>query len=189
MNELNRREFVAAVACAACMCGLGGAAKALADDMGGATTMPATTPSTLDAGLKSDYAQDGITQTWMKAPYRIAIVRDKGKIFALTMVCTHRGGTLREADDGVSFKCPRHGATFDMDGHVTGKPAKRPLSRYAISVDGNGHIIVDTTTSFTMDQWDDPASFIAVSYAVATARFRNKRRQWKSHRRCLARRC
>jgi cytochrome b6-f complex iron-sulfur subunit len=163
MNELNRREFVAAVACAACMCGLGGAAKALAQDMGGATTAPASAASTLDAGLKSDYAQDGITKTWMKAPYRIAMVRDKGKIFALTTVCTHRGGTLREADDGVSFVCPRHGATFDIDGNVTGKPAKRPLTRYGISVDGNGHVIVDTTTSFTQDQWDNPASFVSVS--------------------------
>jgi cytochrome b6-f complex iron-sulfur subunit len=164
MNDLNRREFVAAVACAACLCGLGGATKALAQDMGGgAPAEPATTPSTLDAGLKSDYAQDGITKTWMKAPNHAAIVRHQGKIFALTTVCTHRGGTLREADDQVSFKCPRHGATFDIDGNVTGPPAKRPLTRYAISVDSNGHVIVDLTTSYTSDQWSDPASFIAVS--------------------------
>ena len=157
MNQLNRREFVAAVACAACLCGIGGAANVLADD-----TTPSTAPTTLDAGPKSDYAQDGITTTWMKMPYRIAMVRHEGKIYALTTVCTHRGGTLHEAPDGDSFVCPRHGATFDIDGNVTGKPAKRPLTRYAISVDTNGHIIVDTTTSFTSDQWDDPASFVKV---------------------------
>jgi cytochrome b6-f complex iron-sulfur subunit len=157
MNQLNRREFVTAVACAACLCGLGNAAKALADD-----AMPATTPSTLDAGPKSNYAQDGITTTWMKPPYLVALVRHDGKIYALTTVCTHRGGHLREADDHASFVCPRHGATFDIDGNVTGRPAKKPLVRYAISVDANGHIIVDPSTSFTPDQWDDPASFVKV---------------------------
>jgi len=155
MNQLNRREFVAAVACAACLCGLGDAANLFADDA-------TTAPSTLDVGPKSDYTADGITTTWMKVPTRVAVIRHDGKIYACTTLCTHKRGTLKEAPDGESFKCPNHGATFDIEGNVTKGPAKKPLVRYAVSVDNNGHVIVDKSTSFTAEQWNDPASFVKV---------------------------
>jgi cytochrome b6-f complex iron-sulfur subunit len=154
MSQVNRREFVAAVACAACLCGLGDTANLLADDDS------TTSPSTLDVGPKSAYAADGITTTWMKVPTRVAIIRHDGKIYACTTLCTHKGGTISEAPDGESFKCPRHGALYDIEGNVTKGPAKKPLIRYAVSVDGNGHLIVDLTTSFPAEQWNDPASFV-----------------------------
>jgi cytochrome b6-f complex iron-sulfur subunit len=155
MDQLNRREFVAAVACAACLCGLGNAAHLLADE-------PTTGPTTLDVGPKSDYTTDGITTTWMKVPNRVAVIRHDGKIYACTTICTHKGGTLNKAADDESFVCPNHHAMFDIEGNVTHKPAKRPLIRYAISVDGDGHVIVDKSTSFTAEQWNDPASFVKV---------------------------
>jgi nitrite reductase/ring-hydroxylating ferredoxin subunit len=157
MSQLNRREFVAAVACAACLCGMGSSSNLLADDA--PTTAPSTT---LDAGPKSDYTTDGITKTWMKMPNRVAVIRHEGKIYACTTVCTHRGGTLFLKPDLQTMACPRHGAMFDIEGNVTHMPAKTPLTRYAISVDANGHIIVDKSQSFTQDQWNDPASFVAV---------------------------
>ena len=161
MTQLNRREFVTAVACAACLCGLGTNAELLADDS--STAAPSTAPSsTVDVGLKSDYGVDGITSTWATFPNRFAVVRSEGKIFASTTVCTHRGGTLRWHPELDCYVCPRHGANFDIDGNVTKGPAKMPLTRYAISVDANGHLIVDKTQSFTSDQWDDPASFVKV---------------------------
>ena len=159
MTQLNRREFVTAVACAACLCGLGSSAELLADDSPAAATAPSTT---IDIGLKSDYAAEGITSTWMKLPNRIAVVRHDGKIYASTTVCTHRGGTLNWKPDLDSYVCPRHGAKFDIVGQVTKGPAKTPLLRYAISADANGHLIVDKSQSFTSDQWDDPASFVKV---------------------------
>ncbi|HEX4053175.1 MAG TPA: Rieske (2Fe-2S) protein [Tepidisphaeraceae bacterium] len=155
MDQLNRREFVAAVACAACLCGLGSTANLLADDSTAA-------PSTLDAGPKSDYSADGITPTWMPAPNKVAIIRHEGKIYACTSVCTHHGVTINEADDKDSFICPKHHSRFNIDGIVTRGPARKPLKRYAISVDANGHIIVDKSTSFDKDQWDDPKSFVKV---------------------------
>jgi Rieske Fe-S protein len=157
MTQLNRREFVTAVACAACLCGLGTSAELLADDA--PTTAPSTT---VDVGLKSDYAADSVTSTWMKFPNRFAVVRHEGKIYASTSVCTHRGGTLNWKPALDSYVCPRHGANFDIDGNVTKGPARIALSRYAISVDANGHLIVDKSQSFTPDQWDNPASFVKV---------------------------
>jgi len=157
MTQLNRREFVTAVACAACLCGLGNSAQLLADDS------PATAPSTLlDVGAKSDYATDGITSTWMTVPNRVAVVRHDGKIYASSTICTHRGGTVKWHSDVDAFVCPRHGANFDIEGNVTKGPARTALLRYAISVDANGHLIVDKSQSFTSDQWDNPGSFVKV---------------------------
>lgn len=155
MDQLNRREFVAAVACAACLCGLASTTQLLGDDSTAA-------PSTLDVGPKSDYSADGITPAWMPAPNKVAIIRDEGKIYASTTVCTHRGVTINEADNKDGFICPKHHSTFDIDGNVTRGPAKKPLKRYAISVDDKGHIMVDKSTSFGADQWDDPKSFVKV---------------------------
>jgi len=159
MSQLNRRDFVA-VACAACLCGLSSSSPLLADDSSNA---PTTVPSmTLDVGAKSDYAVDGVTSTWSKMPIRVSVVRNDGKIYASTTLCTHRGGTLAWNNTQDMYVCPRHGATFDIDGNVTKGPARLPLVRYGISVDANNHLIVDKTQKFTPDQWDDPASFVKV---------------------------
>ena len=157
MTQINRREFVAAVACAACLCGLGKSAEVLADDS------PATAPSpTVDVGAKSDYAVDGVTTTWIKDPNRVAVVRHDGKIYASTSICTHRHGQINWNPDLNLYICARHHANFDITGTVIQGPARLPLQRYAISVDANGHLIVDKTQSFTSDQWDNPASFVKV---------------------------
>jgi Rieske Fe-S protein len=154
MTQMNRREFVAAVACAACMCGLGSAGELLAD-------APAAAGG-LDVGLKTDYSADGITQTWMKPPTRVAVVRHAGRIFACTTICTHRGAIIN-SDNNTGFTCPRHHAGYDIDGRVTNGPAKIALVHYAISVNADGHIIVDPSKSFTPDKWDDPTSFVKVA--------------------------
>jgi cytochrome b6-f complex iron-sulfur subunit len=153
MTQMNRREFVAAVACAACMCGLGSAGQLLAD-------APATAGG-LDVGAKSDYTTDGITQTWMKPPTHVAVVRHAGRIYACTTICTHRGAIINP-DNNTGFTCPRHHASYDITGIVTNGPAKKPLVHYGISVNADGHLIVDASKSFTQDQWDDPNSFVKV---------------------------
>ena len=157
MKEMNRREFVAAVACAACLCGLGDMDKVLADDA--ASTQPSTT---LDVGAKSDYSADGITTTWIGQPNRVIVIRHNGKIYACTSICPHRQVTIKEGTDNNSFECPRHHSKFDIDGNVTQGPAKRGLVRYAIAVDGNGHLIVDKSQKFESDQYDNPAGFVKV---------------------------
>ena len=85
MTQLNRREFVTAVACAACLCGWGPA-----PNFWPITPRPAPR-ATLDVGLKSDYATNGITLTWAKLPNRISVVATMARFmhqqpFALTEV-------------------------------------------------------------------------------------------------------
>ena len=160
MNQLNRREFLAAVATAAALCSVCGGADLFADTP---STQPSTGSTVVAIGQKSDYAEDGITTTWIKAPSRIIVVRHEGKIYALTSVCTHRGGMLFERPDKMSLECHKHHATFGIEGNVTAPPAKVALMRFGISVDDSGALSVDKSKKFTQDQWSDPASFVSVS--------------------------
>jgi nitrite reductase/ring-hydroxylating ferredoxin subunit len=166
MSEpLNRRELLsvaAMAATAACLACLGDTSSLLADDAAPATqptTQPA--PKLVDIGLKSDYSKDGITSTFIPT-HKLAVVRHDGKLFALTAVCPHKKALL-EADTPTTFFCDRHHSAFDIDGNVTHGPAKKALVHFAISVDANGHVIVDMAQKFGPDSWNNPACFIAIS--------------------------
>jgi cytochrome b6-f complex iron-sulfur subunit len=69
----------------------------------------------------------------------IYVVRDGGQYMALSMVCTHKGCTVRPISDTAitSFECPCHGSEFSSDGAVLSPPAKTPLVRYTVTSDAN----------------------------------------------------
>jgi nitrite reductase/ring-hydroxylating ferredoxin subunit len=162
-EPLNRRELLsvaAMAATAACLACLGNTPNLLADDATPAT-QPTTKPAPVDVGLKSDYPTDGITSTWISS-HKLAVVRHEGKLFALTAICPHKKALL-EADTPTTFFCERHHSAFDIDGNVTHGPAKKPLVHFAISVDDNGHVMVDMSQKFGPDHWDDPNCFVALT--------------------------
>lgn len=61
---------------------------------------------------------------------RIAVVREGGRYYALSLVCTHLGCTVEVTPKTVA--CPCHGSVFDRSGKVVRGPAERPLERYEI---------------------------------------------------------
>ena len=72
---------------------------------------------------------------------RVCIVREGGKIAAISTTCTHLGCIVGVADTG--FACPCHGSRFDQDGTVTGGPAPRPLPWFKVSLQPNGDLEID----------------------------------------------
>jgi len=72
---------------------------------------------------------------------RVCIVREGGKLAAISTTCTHLGCIVGVADTG--FACPCHGSRFDQDGNVTGGPAPKPLPWFKVTVAPNGEIEVD----------------------------------------------
>jgi nitrite reductase/ring-hydroxylating ferredoxin subunit len=145
-QELSRRQFVtlAAGCAAACACGV---------TLGEAATGP------LDVGVVGDYPKDAIYDKFIKSD-RVVVYREQGQIYASTADCTHRGARL--VVKGDELYCPRHGSTFSPAGTVTNGPAEDSLERYAISLDGQNHLIVDRSKSFREKDWNDPASFVKV---------------------------
>ena len=67
---------------------------------------------------------------------RIAVIREKGELYALDLVCTHLGCTLSVTPAGLT--CPCHGSRFDRQGRVLEGPADRPLKRYGVQVGVDG---------------------------------------------------
>ncbi len=74
----------------------------------------------------------------------VAIGRDAGGAYAMTLRCTHAGcdisslGTV--SPSGLQCNC--HGSRFDANGAVTKGPAVLPLRHFAVSIDATGNLTV-----------------------------------------------
>jgi len=155
MSELNRREFMLATGVAAVSLMSLPVLQSTVQAAG--PTMP---DKPVDVGLLTSFDKDGVTQTFAKKPSYIFIVRQDGKLYACLSQCTHKYRPLTVRD--TEFYCPAHKSEFSFQGTVTHGPAQTSLPRYAISVDDNGHVIVDCSKEFSEKKWDDPASFVTI---------------------------
>jgi len=72
---------------------------------------------------------------------RVCIVREGDKVAAISTTCTHLGCIV--APSATGFQCPCHGSQFDVDGNVTGGPAPKALSWFAVSLTPSGELEVD----------------------------------------------
>jgi|SRR6185437_8894181 len=129
--EINRREFVllAATACAGC-------------SAGGPGTNDSEVPKVLkvvDAGPASLYEADGIYDRFRHQGF--FLVREGGKLTALSSDCTHRDCPLRALPDHT-LSCKCHGSRFDSHGKVLIGPARRSLPQFPTSVDQSQHLFV-----------------------------------------------
>jgi Rieske Fe-S protein len=153
MSSLNRRKFVVAAGAAACACALRGDADQLlaAPPAGGK----------VDVGTLADYSVDGVSDKFLKAPFKLLVVRSGDRVYALNGICTHKSCVVKVRDNAI--KCPCHGSQFSPQGTVNAGPAKAALFRYKIEKNDKGRLMVDKSKQFGEKQWDDPASFVKVS--------------------------
>ncbi|MHB1397164.1 MAG: QcrA and Rieske domain-containing protein [Trichloromonadaceae bacterium] len=61
---------------------------------------------------------------------RIALMRDRDEIYALSLVCTHLGCTVTVLPERLI--CPCHGSSFDRNGRVLEGPARLALKRLSV---------------------------------------------------------
>jgi len=71
----------------------------------------------------------------------VCIVREGNRVAAISTTCTHLGCIV--APSATGFQCPCHGSRFDVDGNVTGGPAPKALSWYAVTLTPSGELEVD----------------------------------------------
>ena len=64
---------------------------------------------------------------------------------ALSLVCTHLGCTVEQADGG--FKCPCHGSRYDADGNLERGPARLPLRQLRVETTAAGRLFIHTEQS------------------------------------------
>ncbi|MBK23649.1 MAG: Rieske (2Fe-2S) protein [Halobacteriovorax sp.] len=114
------------------------------------------------AGRVGDY-EEGVDERW-KNGYGVWMVKEEGKLFALSNICTHLGCVPTWMPAELKFKCPCHGSGYYTNGINFEGPAPRPLERYKITLTPEGTIKVDKTKIYRYEkgQWDHPDSFLSV---------------------------
>ncbi|HEY1547325.1 MAG TPA: Rieske (2Fe-2S) protein [Kofleriaceae bacterium] len=111
---------------------------------GSGSAMAATCPSTgaTDVGAPTTFTT---TTPVYFSTGKYFVIRDSGGLYAMTAVCTHEGATCDYESAQTDIYCPRHGATFSLNGAVTQGPATKALSHYAMCTLANGHVGVITS--------------------------------------------
>ena len=107
--------------------------------------------------------EEGVDERW-KNGYGVWIVKEEGRLFALSNICTHLGCIPNWLPAELKFKCPCHGSGYYTNGINFEGPAPRPLERYKISLTPEGSIKVDKTKVYRYEkgQWDHRDSYIDV---------------------------
>lgn len=136
---IDRRDFVAACACAICAVALGGCAslaiRRVTPVNGRIELALAHYPELSERESVLRILPDGSDDP-------ILVLTDaSGSVTALSSVCTHLGCTV-EAEQ-TRLVCPCHGSTFDRAGRVLKGPAERSLVRYDARLSEGGILIID----------------------------------------------
>jgi Rieske Fe-S protein len=126
---LKRREFLmlGAAVCAGCSLAPRG------------EDAPTGKTRVVSAGDVSQYAGDGVYSGFREQGF--FVIRQGGRLFALSAICTHRKCKLA-AESDRSFFCKCHGSTFDPGGHVTKGPARLDLPALETWLDEKGQLLV-----------------------------------------------
>lgn len=119
-------------------------------------------PSRVKVGFPEDFEEGKVVEKYKDR--NIWLVKNEGKIYALSTTCTHLGCTPNWLESAQKFKCPCHGSGFYISGINFEGPAPRPLERWALAVGDDGQIVVDKSKKFQQErgEWSNPESFIKV---------------------------
>src|SRR5215213_1334486 len=155
-DDLSRRGFIAGAVAVAAACGCCGSEASAQDGPGpgGPGRRPGggpggpggpggsnadrageedpKAPKQVDAGALTAFKEDGVDIKQAKTG-RFLIIRQDGKLYASSSVCTHKSCFLKLKDKQIT--CPCHGSKFSNEGvPASGAKATVPLFRYAVSV-------------------------------------------------------
>ncbi len=67
-------------------------------------------------------------------------------LMALWQKCVHLGCRVPECASSQGFECPCHGSKYNFHGEYDSGPAPRNMDRFALEVDGQGNLVIDTGT-------------------------------------------
>ncbi len=98
---------------------------------------------------------DGVTIDRAEA---VILVRQQGKVFALSLACPHQQAAVRWLPDDHRFQCTKHDSKYQPDGVYTSGRATRNMDRFPIRRDGEA-VIVNVNQVFRSDQ--DPGGWAA----------------------------
>lgn len=155
-NKVSRRDFLNIV---------WGAAGAIAVTELGLTGLRFLSPRTVEGqfggqfnlGSPDQYPPGSVTPVEAGRFYLVRL--EDGGLLAIYRRCTHLGCAVPYDQATGQFVCPCHGSAFTADGDVLNAPAPRPLDLFALSINQDGEILVDTGKAIERDH-TDPAEVV-----------------------------
>ncbi len=98
----------------------------------------------LSKGIPASNLPDGAMMAGHVGDDEVLLVRQSGKLFALSAHCTHYHGPLADGlVVGATIRCPWHHAHFDLEtGEAIAAPALSPLTCWQVE-ERNGSVFVD----------------------------------------------
>jgi len=115
------------------------------------------------AGRERTYAIPATDSVSVDSADSVVLVRSKGKVYAFSLECPHKGRMLEWQAGGGQFFCPKHKARFSPDGANVGGRKTSALDRYAVrKVGGNITIALDRVLSAN----GTPAEWAAAAITV-----------------------
>ena len=155
-NKVSRRDFLNIV---------WGAAGAIAVTELGLTGLRFLSPRTVEGqfggefnlGSPDQYPPGSVTPVEAGRFYLVRL--EDGGLLAIYRRCTHLGCAVPYDQAAGQFVCPCHGSAFTADGDVLNAPAPRPLDLFALSINQDGEILVDTGKAIERDH-TDPAVIV-----------------------------
>lgn len=104
----------------------------------------------IEAGLVDDYPLGSVAE-FKEGRFYLVRTGDGGFI-AVYRKCTHLGCAVPWDQSQQKFVCPCHASEFEMEGEVLNPPAPRPLDRFLVTIEDDGHITIDTSTPIRRDK-------------------------------------
>jgi len=127
-------------------------------------------PGTFKAGPLENFRWD-IPDQRFKGDHQTYIVKlhrdwnGQPQLVAIHGTCTYLGCMTQVLLGDRKITCPCDGSTFRFDGINLEGPASRPLVRYAVWVDTDGQLQVNTNWEYLQEkgEWKDSQSFIPLT--------------------------
>ena len=100
-------------------------------------------PTALAAGAASSFSPGSLQ---VIGGFPVAVGRDGGGLYALSVICTHAGCDMSQNGSVTSsgIDCFCHGSVFSPEGQVLRGPAFSPLPHFALTKDAAGQLTVHT---------------------------------------------
>ena len=109
-----------------------------------------TDPIVLDAVIPSGLSTDVQLNTLnVVSGKHVALGRDSGGLYAMSLVCTHQGCDIATSGGSVSFTllhCGCHGSEFNGQGRVVIGPAVVPLPHLLVTKDASNQLTIHGDT-------------------------------------------
>lgn len=113
----------------------------------------------VDAGPLKNYAKDGIYDQYTINNF--FIVRQKGRVFAVTATCPHKENALvRDSRNPNRITCTGHGAVFNAEGQRLEGPVKHGLERFPVTLNAEEHLLVSVQEPVNQSRWNDAGNFV-----------------------------